>query len=156
MEFAAELLKLAAVGIVAGLFSSFISNKDHRQRKWWELRVEAYRGAIEALSDIVYYYDRHYNAEIESRELSVNFKQKMSNYWDIAYPRVRRLADSGAFLFSDRANAALKDFMRDDDEQTYHEMLDNNLAKSKRCLAELVACSKEDLRLRDGWLDKFL
>lgn len=156
MEFAAELLKLAAVGIVAGLFSSFISNKDHRQRKWWELRVEAYRGAIEALSDIVYYYDRHYNAEIESRELSVDFKKKMTDFWDTSYPRVRRLADSGAFLFSDPANAALKDFMRNDDEQTYHEMLDNNLTKAQRCLAELVACSKEDLRLRDGWLDRLL
>lgn len=59
-------------------------------------------------------------------------------------------------LFSDRANAALKDFIRDDDEPTYFEMLDNNVAKSKRCLAELVACSKQDLRLKEGWLDRWL
>lgn len=156
MELAVELLKLASVGIIAGLFSSLISNRDHRHRKWWELRVEAYRGAIEALSDIVYYYDRHYNAEIEYRELPIDFKKKMTDFWDSSYPKVRRLADSGAFLFSDRANSALKDFMRDDDEQTYFEMLDTNLAKSKKCLDELVACSKQDLRLKEGWLERWL
>ena len=156
MELAAELFKLAAVGLIAGLFSSLVSNRDHRHRKWWELRVEAYRGAIESLSDIVYYYDKHYKAEIEYRELSTDFKRKMTDFWDSSYPKVRRLADSGAFLFSDRANAALKDFMRDDNEETYFEMLDNNLAKSKKCLTELVACSKQDLRLKEGWLDRRL
>ena len=156
MEFAAELIKLGAVGLIAGLFSSLLANRDHRYRKWWELRVNAYQGAIEALSDIVYYFDRHYNAEIEYRELPEEFKKKIRDFWDASHPRVRRLADSGAFLFSDRANAALKDFMRDDDEQTYIDMLDNNLSKSKKCLAELVACSKEDLRLKEGWLARWL
>ena len=109
-----------------------------------------------ALSDIVYYYDKHYDAEIESRKLPEEFKKKISDYWEASYPRVRRLADTGAFLFSDRANVALRDFVRDDDAQTYFEHLDNNLAKSKKCLAELVACSKVDLRLKDGVLARWL
>jgi hypothetical protein len=156
MDLAAELIKLGAVGLIAGLFSSLLANRDHRYRKWWELRVNAYQGAIEALSDIVYYFDRHYNAEIGYRELSEEFKKKISDFWDTSYPKVRRLADSGAFLFSDRANAALKVFMRDDDEQSYFEHLDNNLAKSRKCLEELVACSKEDLQLKEGILARWL
>ncbi|KER81304.1 hypothetical protein [Xanthomonas arboricola] len=150
MDIAGELIKLGAVGLIAGLFSSLLANRDHRYRKWWELRVSAYQGAIEALSDIVYYFEKHYNAEVEYRELTEEFKEKISEFWNTSYPKVRRLADSGAFLFSDRANAALKEFMRDDDEQTYIEHLDNNLAKSKKCLKELVACSKIDLRLKEG------
>jgi len=59
-----ELIKLASVGFIAGLFSSVIANRDHRQRKWWELRVSAYQNAIEALSDLVYYYDTRLNAEM--------------------------------------------------------------------------------------------
>jgi hypothetical protein len=156
MDLAAELIKLGAVGLIAGLFSSLLANRDHRYRKWWELRVNAYQGAIEALSDIVYYFDRHYNAEIEYRELSEEFKKKISDFWDTSYPKVRRLADSGAFLSSDRANAALKEFMRDDDEQSYIEHLDNNLAKSRKCLEELVACSTEDLQLKEGILARWL
>lgn len=156
MDVAVELIKLGAVGLIAGLFSSLLANRDHRYRKWWELRVSAYQGAIEALSDIVYYYDKHYDAEIESRELSEQFKGKISDFWDASYPKVRRLADSGAFLFSDRANAALRDFVRADHAESYFEHLDNNLAKSKKCLAELVACSKVDLRLKEGLLAKWL
>ena len=54
-----ELTKLGFVGLIAGLFSSVLSNRDYRQRKWFEMRVKAYQNAIEALSDIVYYYDKH-------------------------------------------------------------------------------------------------
>lgn len=42
IDVALELLKLASVGVVAGLFSSIVANRDHRQRKWWELRITAY------------------------------------------------------------------------------------------------------------------
>lgn len=156
MSLAAELLKLGAVGLIAGIFSSILANRDHRYRKWWELRVDAYQAAIEALSDIVYYFDRHYNAEIEYRELSDDFKKKIGDFWDESYPKVRRLADSGAFLFSDRANAALKEFMQDDDEPSYIEHLDNNLDKSRKCLAELVACSKVDLQLKEKFFERWL
>ena len=155
MELAAELLKLGAVGLIAGIFSSLLANRDYRHRKWWELRVGAYQAAIEALSDIVYYFDRHYNAEIEYRELPDEFKKRIEDFWNQSYPKVRRLADSGAFLFSDKANVALQEFMRDDDEPSYVEHLDNNLAKSKKCLAALVACSKEDLKLKEGLLDRW-
>lgn len=156
MDIAVELIKLGSVGLIAGLFSSLLANRDHRYRKWWELRVSAYQGAIEALSDIVYYYDKHYDAEIESRELPAEFKKKISDFWNASFPKVRRLADSGAFLFSDRANAALRDFVREDNEPSYFEHLDNNLSKSKKCLAELVACSKVDLRLKEGLLTRWL
>lgn len=142
-----ELIKLSAVGLIAGLFSSFIANRDHRNRKWWEMRVSAYQNAIEALSDLAYYYDRHMNAEIESRELSQEFSVKLAAFKDQAFPKVRKYADSGAFLFSERANAALRKFVEDDYAQSYFDHLDTNLDKAKTCLKELVECSKVDLKL---------
>ena len=142
-----ELLKLSSVGLIAGLFASFIQNRDHRQRKWWEMRVQAYQNAIEALSDLAYYYDKHMNAEIESRELPPEFVARLATFQEQAFPKVRKYADSGAFLFSDRANAALKQFIEDEDAQSYFEHLDANLAKAKLCLSELIACSKVDLKL---------
>ncbi|SCK24050.1 hypothetical protein [Vogesella sp. LIG4] len=149
-----ELVKLGSVGIVAGLFSSILANHDHRQRKWWEMRVGAYQNAIEALSDLVYYYDVHFNAEIEYRELSEDFKQKLNAYWEQSFPKVRKYADSGAFLFSDKANAALSELMTDDDEPTYFEHLDNNLTKARKCLNQLVECSKVDLKLKPSLLER--
>jgi len=55
MDSILELIKLVGAGLIAGLFSSALANKNHRQRKWWELRVTAYQNAIDALSDLIYY-----------------------------------------------------------------------------------------------------
>ena len=145
-----ELLKLAAVGLVAGLFSSHVANRDHRHRKYWELRVNAYQNAIEALSDLVYYYERHSAAAIEHRELDKEFENKLGQYWDQAFPKVRKFADSGAFLFSNEANAILREFMANETHVTYVE-LESELAKARICLNRLVDCSKIDLKLKRRW-----
>ena len=146
-----ELFKLATVGLVAGLFSSYIANRDHRHRKYWELRVTAYQNAIEALSDLVYYYERHFAAAIEHRDLDKQFEEKLSQYWDQSFPKIRKYADSGAFLFSDEANTALREFMADESYQSYIEDLDGELAKARICLNKLVECSKKDLKLKRRW-----
>lgn len=154
IDTAIELLKLTCVGLVAGLFSSVLANRDHRQRKWWELRVSAYQNAIEALSDIVYYYDSHYNAALNYRELSPEVEGKLSAYWEQAFPKVRKFGDSGAFLFSDEANAALRELMKVEHSDDYFEHLDSSLAKARKCLTRLVECSKVDLKLKPSWLER--
>lgn len=154
METALELVKLASVGLIAGLFSSVLANRDHRHRKWWELRIAAYQNVIEALSDLVYYYDRHFSAAIEARQLSNEFEEKLKNYWEKAYPRVRKAADSGAFLFSDEANQALRELIKDDDTDWWVEHLEIGLGKAQKCLTQLVECSKNDLRLKPSRLDQ--
>jgi hypothetical protein len=152
-----ELLKLAGVGLIAGLFSSFLANRDYRQRKWWELRVAAYQNAIEALSDMVYYYENHYTAEIESRELSGKVQEQLHKYWEQAFPKIRKFADSGAFLFSVEANTALREFMmKDEPADSFFEHVDSRLARATKCLERLVECSKIDLKLKVGWLERFL
>ena len=129
-----ELTKLGFVGLIAGLFSSVLSNRDYRQRKWFEMRVKAYQNAIEALSDIVYYYNEHYDAEITRCDLSEERSKQLRAFWEQSFPKVRKYADSGAFLFSAEANAALKELMTDDNEESYFEHLDNNLFKVTKCL----------------------
>jgi len=49
-----ELLKLALVGLISGVFSYYLTFRKHRFEKWWELRVTAYQEVIAALSDLHY------------------------------------------------------------------------------------------------------
>ena len=151
-----ELLKLGAVGVIAGLFSSYLANRDYRSRKWWELRVGAYQSAIDSFSDLIYYYDSHYSATIEYRELSDDYKKKLNEHWESGFHKIRKSADSGAFLFSPEANAALKEFMNIDNapSNNYVEQLDNQLAGAKQCLKTLVECSKIDLLLKPSLFDR--
>jgi hypothetical protein len=145
-----ELLKLSVVGLIAGLFSSFLANRDFRNRKWWELKVSTYQEAIEALSDLSYFYERNFNSEIGIINLSDENRQKLESYWEPAFRKVRKLADSGSFLFSEKVNLSLIEFISAENEKsyTYFEHLINRSESSKKCLVELIACAKDDLRIR--------
>jgi len=104
---------------------------------------------IEALSDIVYYFDTKYNAEIESRELSAESEKILSDYWDVASKKIRKMADCGAFLFSNEANDALAIFISEckKTHNSYFEQLDSDLFEANKCLTSLVSLSKIDLKL---------
>ena len=100
---------------MAGLFASAIANRDHRYRTWWEMRVQAYRVAIEALRGLVNCYSHKYRAAIEYRELPDKFEKGLDESAEQARQQVRKFADSGAFdFFSEEANAALREFMKRD------------------------------------------
>lgn len=151
MESIAELIKLMGVGLVSGLFSSWIANKDHRQRKWWELRVSAYQNAIEALSDVIYYYECYMAAEVASREISDETAELLSKKCAESFSKLRKYADSGAFIFSDNVSESLKRFIEPYDAINYFDHLDTNLFFAKKCLKEIVECSKVDLALKSDW-----
>lgn len=153
MDTIVELLKLGSVGIISGLFSAYVATRDHRNKKWWELRVAAYQSVIESLSDLTYYYDRKYRAERENRELSVEYEAELSKFWDDSYHKVRKAADSGVFLFSEEVNLALKEFMelKNDNHHTYYNLLDSYLAVAEKCLETVVSSANKDLRVKDTW-----
>ena len=148
MDLLFEIVKLAAVGLTAGLFSSYLGGRDHRQRKWWEMRVAAYQSVIEALSDLVYYYEQGYDAELHRREWSEDMQKKMAAIWDTNFSKVRRAADSGAFLFSAEANEAMSEFVQQGEYVDSFDYYDTKLSKSKKCLSALVGYSKTDLQLQ--------
>ncbi len=157
MDIIPEFLKLGTVGLIAGLFSSYLANRDYRSRKWWELRVAAYQSAIESLSDLIYYYDRQYSALIENYQLPDDSRKKLDEYWETGFHKIRKSADSGAFLFSLEANMALSEFMNLSDEKndTYDEHLNQRLGGAQKCLAKLVEFSKVDLKLKPSALKRF-
>jgi hypothetical protein len=148
-----ELIKLASVGIIAGLFASFMANRDFRHKKWWELRVAAYQNAIEALSDVVHYYDTHWKSW-DSNSLSDEQKKQLNEMIREAKSKIRKLADTGSFLFSEDANSALRRFIDFKvgeifDPDDYYGPLQ---IEASKCLNELVFLSKKDLRVRNVWL----
>ncbi len=154
MDIVIEFLKLGTVGLVAGLFSAYIATRGHRNKKWWELRIAAYQSIIEALSDLTYYYDRKYKAEIENKELSEERESELRKFWEENYHRIRKAADSGVFLFSEEVNVALKEFvdLRFENHPTYFDHLDTYLAVTEKCLRTVVDLANKDLRVKDAWL----
>lgn len=152
MDFAPlwDVGKMAGAGLVAGLFAAFLGSRDYRYKKWWELRVTAYQSVIDALSDMAYAYEVRYQAEIEGRELTDERNAELGTLTFQAFTRVRKAADTGAFLFSSEANAAL-DLIRKEwemDHPSWQEHLDAMQFTSRQCLTRIVALSKRDLKLQ--------
>lgn len=150
MELIIEIVKLGTVGLIAGLFSAYVATRGHRNKKWWELRVEAYKSVIESLSDINYYYNVLYKAKIESRNLSKEYEEELSKFQDDSYHKIRKAADTGSFLFSESAKKALKEFI-DLNKEDYFLYLDSYSAGAEKCLKRVVLSSNKDLRVKDSW-----
>jgi hypothetical protein len=148
-EIAWELAKMAGTGLVAGLFTAWVTMRDHRYKKWWELRVAAYQVVIDALSDLAYIYNSRLNLEYKGNELDKESEQHMSTVAGEAFVKVRKAADSGAFLFSEGANEILAAFRKELDQnyETYFDHLDGLAAVSRTCLNELVALARKDLQV---------
>ena len=85
--------------------------------------------------------------------MSDNRSKILSDAWDAGYPKVRRAADAGAFLFSKTVNDALAEFTKvyDTRQDTYDEHLDANTYQLGECLKTVVAASKVDLKLKWRW-----
>ena len=148
-----EILKLGAVGLTAGLFSAWLGSLSHRNRKWWELKLEAYKNVIEALSDVVYYFDIHYNAEIKQREISDEIDREVQKFWDDSYNKIRKYKDSGTLFFSVEANQALVKFMKlkEKNFHNYIEHLESYSAGAERCLASIIESARKDLKKNATW-----
>ncbi len=149
-----ELGKLAFVGLISGVFSSLIAYRAHRQKKWWELRVSAYRELINALSDLANYYSSYIADEVDGHKMSDGYKNMINNQWDKSYLKVRRTADSGAFLFSQRVNDALLKFMEvtENYQECYISHWEDNLSEVRHCLKTVVDASKKDLVAKLWWI----
>jgi hypothetical protein len=147
-----EVAKLAATGVVAAIFTSAVAYRDHRRKTWWELRVAAYKALIEALSDLVYYDDAHFTAELYRREISPERSAELNLLWRSASAAVRKAADAGAFIFSEDVHTALAEYRRDRDDpsDSYFDSLEKDLIAARACLRQVVAASRGDLSL-DAW-----
>lgn len=146
-----ELAKLASVGIIAGVFSAALAIRRYRHEKWWEMRAAAYRDAIEALSDLHHYFQYNYHNWQNSN--TSESEGLPSEKWTQTQEKIRRLSDAGAFLFSKRAEKSLRRF-RDEEfkwspENDPDDYYGFYVGTSKRCLDELVAISRKDLRIRE-------
>ena len=149
-----ELVKMAGVGIISSFFTYLLASRGFRHRKWWELKVAAYKDTIEALSDLLHYYDRHFEAEARQQDVTHAIAEQLKDIWMDCSKRIKRSAYSGAFLFSNEAEVALKEFVKaidrhPDQYKTSIEYYDAGYGTARKCLNSLVNCSKNDLKLKE-------
>ncbi|MGE6566997.1 hypothetical protein ACQKE9_00370 [Shewanella vesiculosa] len=151
MDLAIELLKLACVGILSGVFGAFMALRRYKHEKWWEMRVNAYKNVMESLADMTAIYEGIHHWDQNSKDpedISIELKS--------ARAKVRKHRDMGAFLFSSEAEIALTKFIEFDVDYTNVTEPDDIYGpfslRSRECLDKIVALSKKDLAVNECWL----
>ena len=106
-------LVAAILAFVASVIATAVSIYNSRfgrftSRRWWERKVEAYSKIIGALSELVYYYEERYDAEVDGHNRTDDHKDEIEKQWRKGYAEVKRVTAIGAFLISPEAEAALR------------------------------------------------
>lgn len=156
MDTLLELIKLGGVGILAGVFGSLLANRDHRQKKWWELRIQAYNEVIEALSELLQYYDTYFNTLTRKEKLTTEQRNELLDIRKNGFLKVRKAADAGAFLFSPEVEEALNQLVSrlEVDYFTLYDQVNEGWLSTRECLNIIVGCSKIDLQLKSSIIDR--
>jgi hypothetical protein len=122
--------------------------------RWWERKAEAYIRIIDALSDLVYYFEQTYNAEIEAREFSEERKAEIDEHWRRGNLEVKKATNIGAFMISLEAENALRQYWEEPKEKhdpgDWFWQLEHDYIRAETCLKQLVACAKTDLRVESA------
>lgn len=150
-----DFSKIALIGLVSGFFSSFLSNKNYRYQKWWELRVESYKKVIEALSELRHCYMVLLKFEEKHMDIPSKLDESLTNQLEQAWFKLRTLIDMGTFIFSDKINAEFKILLQTDNSSSYVESLDSQFQKVDKCLQKVTKYSKYDLSLKFSWYKFF-
>lgn len=152
-----NLVTLAAAGltfvasIITVTVSAYNARMEHFARqRWWERKVQAYADIIEALADLVYYYEEHYDAEVEHQEMSDAHKAQVTEHWKRGYAAVKKATSVGTFLISSEAEAALRTMWREKGKgvhpNDFFGLVESDYVAARDCLKAVVEAAKIDLK----------
>ena len=153
-----NIVTLIAAGLafLASLIAVIISAYNARfnrfaSERWWERKAEAYTSIIDALSDLVYYYQQNFDSFVTQKELSEEKQREIKERWRKGNFEIKKATNIGAFLISPEAENALKKYWEEPTDDDYlsdwFERLARDYTKAENCLKELVLFAKQDLRV---------
>lgn len=144
----------AVLAFVAAVLAAGVSIYNARfmrfaKERWWERKADAYTRIIEALSDLVYYYEEHYERELSHDGMSDEYKKTIDEHWRRGYAEIKRATAVGAFLISPAAASALENMWKERGKDVHIDdwfgMLESEYVAARECLKVVVAAAKHDL-----------
>ena len=151
----ADILIAVPAAIFIAAVSSWItvqlSLRKFRSEKWWERKADAYANVIEVLYNSQEFSVQHLEADEEGREICADRDAELRAKSKAAYAEIRRVANVGSFLLSDRAMTRLARLQKEEEKasDTTHwiDYLDGNWKAVSTCLDDIISIAKADLKV---------
>jgi hypothetical protein len=141
-----------AISIGGAFLAAYLATKNFRSEKWWEKKVDAYTGLIEALHTMKLPASEHLDAEYESRVISEEDSNRMWEEYKEAHRHVWQVADSSTFLVSEEVVKAVQDMERDltsaKNTQSWIDHLEEEYDAIDKCLLRIKEIGKIDLGIK--------
>jgi hypothetical protein len=137
------------ISAITSLITVRLALKQFYSERWWVRKDEAYTSIIDALSDLVSYYDAVYDEALGIRKISDQRRKEMNDISKERHAALRKVTNIGAFVISKDAELVLKQYWQEPKEKhdpnDWMWEIENDYAKAKTALEELVKCAKKDL-----------
>jgi hypothetical protein len=119
--------------------------------KVWERKIAAYTEIMEALHEMRQWFDTHWDAETEGRELSEQTQSRLTENYTQAEQKLQRRVDSEKWIISNECINVLESMQRKlhaaDDKTDWFGHLDAGTAAIRSAMRELIPVIRRDLRL---------
>jgi len=120
--------------------------------KWWDRKSEAYTRIIEALSDLVDYYEKVRLAELGEIKVSDEKRREIYEKSTQDYRAITKAINMGVFVISEEAEETLRNYRTIEDETfTAGDFIGDVERKhdyAQDCIQKLIKCAKKDLKIR--------
>lgn len=151
----AKLLEMVVAGLVIAPIASFLtvrySLRSFYSQKWWERKADTYSRILEALYQMKDYAEELMDCEMRGKGLPEEREEQLRARWQQGRDEVRKATAVGAFVISEDASKHL-DKLRQaldaaDEERSFYDQLDSEVAALNECIIQMGACAKKDLQV---------
>jgi hypothetical protein len=150
-----HIMGLAFVGVVSGLFTSFIARRDFVSDRWWERKADTYTRILDALVELERIHETYSDDALHIRELNEAERTELERIWTPAWQEVDHAIRLGAFVISHEAHAALAALptaTRGINPQDFFGIVDAQFSATRKCITQLREIGRNDLRVARWWL----
>ncbi|WP_176317161.1 hypothetical protein [Burkholderia vietnamiensis] len=142
------LIQIPATALASALMTTYLQTRDHRYRKHWEMKVQAYRDLIDGLSGIEQYYDAHERSIVSAFSMDHEMQVRLDEKLVAGEAEVRRAALTGPFLFSAEVEAALREYLKPRPQVAdWYVRVEKEGAAIAVCRRRVVELATQDLEL---------
>ena len=150
-QIAVSIFSAILISVITSWITVRLALKKFYSERWWVRKDEAYTSIIDALSDLVNYYDVFYDETLGIKQISDERRKEMNEISKKGHSLLKKATSIGAFVISKDAELALKQYWQESEEK--HDPndwlweIEYDYAKAKTALEELVKCAKKDLKV---------
>jgi hypothetical protein len=108
IELLEKLLPSLLTAVVAAVITARLSLRKFYSEKWWDRKEKAYTELIEALYDLLQYCEIKKEDYGDGGGYTKDYLEEQEKRYSVAYWRIKRAAEIGAFVISPKAAKVLQ------------------------------------------------